>query len=78
MTVASVMNKKQNKMFETFRGCFKKNNALHECGFKIPLEQDLDQQQDIGAYLKLFCGSIKCTSVNLPGRKRMVLPKGQY
>ena len=50
----------------------------HECDFKIPLEQDLHQRQDIGVYLTLFISSVKCKSVNRHSRERTVLPKGQY
>ena len=68
----------KKKLLKLLKAVLARTVCCHECDFKIPLEQDLHQRQDIGVYLTLFRGSIKCKSVNLHIRERTVLPKGQY
>ena len=40
-----------------------KTTCCHGCGSKMSSRQDLDQRQSIGTHLKLYCGSIKHTTV---------------
>lgn len=40
-----------------------KITCCHGCGSKMSSRQDLDQRQSIGTHLKLYCGSIKHTTV---------------
>lgn len=57
-----------SSQFVTFRGCFAMDVA------PIYFQEGLDQRQRLGANLKLYCRSIKRTSVNLNSTEK----QGQF